>query len=123
MQRRRTGDGPDLANVVLTTIMETWGQTWTMRSSVRALRQLRHALVDALGPAKPPENRSLNSSPPHSSDERPHISLFLVASNLRLINIRTARRNSDVVQEALVRKANGGQERPKRPHLRGLATI
>jgi hypothetical protein len=49
------------ANAVLTTVVDTWGRSWTPRCSSRSSDLIRRTVVDSRGPGHSPENRMVTS--------------------------------------------------------------
>jgi hypothetical protein len=49
----------DLANELLTTVLDRYGWRWTLGTADTSKHQLRRTTVDPPGSAKPPEKRTL----------------------------------------------------------------
>jgi hypothetical protein len=52
----------DLANALLTTVLETWGRSWTPARPKASYGPVRWTVVDSTGPANPPEKWKVGSS-------------------------------------------------------------
>src|SRR5262249_7069318 len=52
------------ANAVLTTVVDTWGRSWTPRCPIRSSGLIRRTVVDSRGPGHSPEKQKVGGSTP-----------------------------------------------------------
>ena len=58
----RSQEIADLANILLTTALDTWGRSWTPAGANASYGPVNGTLLDWRGPANPPEKRKIGSS-------------------------------------------------------------
>jgi hypothetical protein len=77
----------DLANELLTTVLDGYGWRWTLTTAATSEGEVRRTALDPSGSAKPPEKRKVGGSTPPLTTSLTCTDVSLVIAKMQLMTL------------------------------------